>query len=134
MYKCRLFSLIVQLLCISLVAAPVHSYTTLQHTDLVLAGAKSQAGDLPSSNNELNFPQFTFQQLMPDELFQEIIIPLNTDLSRSRLSIHSKLIQPYRQQLIFSSVKNDATTIQVSASYYFSSTNFHSYLFRLKPF
>ena len=134
MTKCRLFLLIVQLLCTSLVAAPFHHGSTFQRDGLQVVQADNLAKNVVSSVNESHFPRFILQQVSADELFQEIIIPLNSDLTRTRLSIHHKAIQPDEEPLILSPGKNDATSFQISASYHFSSTDFHSYLFRLKPF
>ncbi|MHA4847175.1 hypothetical protein ACX0G7_23615 [Flavitalea antarctica] len=185
MNKYRIFSLIVQLICTSLVAAPLQSVTVHSDADPAtiqvntsFANAKSHrasVADLTDNIADLTdhtadakdliayatdyivfatndignatdyitnaadysksiFLQFRIHQLSSDELYQEIIIPLNSDLGRSRISANNRLFQPGARQPVFSPLKNDATTFHVSASYHFSSTDFHSYLFRLKPF
>ncbi|RZL15248.1 MAG: hypothetical protein EOO89_13960 [Pedobacter sp.] len=77
---------------------------------------------------------FRIQQLRADELVPETMIPLNNDLRRARLTTTDKEILPPIHQILISPAIIDATSFQISASYHFSATDFHGYLFRLKPF
>ena len=83
---------------------------------------------------ELYFARLSVHQLSPADVIPEIIIPLNNDLLRSRIAANAKAIPAAPLQIVTSHPLVDATTFQTSASYHFSSTDFHHYLFRLKPF
>src|SRR5688572_28099257 len=133
MNKCRIFFLIVQLICTSLVAAPLqylkvrldgdpatvevnswyanskgHRANTTDHITYAtneIAPATDHIANTSNYNKDL-VPQFRSHQLRADDLYQEIIIPLNSDLGRSRISVHNRLFQPGANQPVFSSLKN----------------------------